>query len=173
MTAGAALPHPKTPIIIVFSDTSGSGGALSERSKMSLSASFSGFLAAAPETRITESGKPLTRFRVGVSDTFRDATGKFVERPTVWVNCQAWNDTAEAIRDANFTTGSAVVVIGQWRQSDWADKTTGEARSTRFVDVSNMGPDITIRKKGQKPAAGAAAQPAATAAAAEDEVNPL
>ena len=141
---------------------------------MSLTASFSGFLAAAPETRITESGKPLTRFRVGVSDSFRDATGKFIERPTVWVNCQAWNDTAEAIRNANFATGSAVVIIGEWRQSDWTDKTTGEARSTRFVDVSNMGPDITIRKKSQKPAAGAAAQPAAPETpAAEDEVNPL
>ena len=140
---------------------------------MSLTASFSGFLAAAPETRITESGKPLTRFRVGVSDSFRDATGKFIERPTVWVNCQAWNDTAEAIRDANFTTGAAVVIIGHWRQSDWTDKTTGEARSTRFVDVSHMGPDITIRKKGQKPAAGAAADPAAGAAATDSEVDPL
>ena len=34
-----------------------------------------------------------------------------------------------------------------------------------------MGPDITIRKKSQKPAAGAAADPAAEAA--ENEVNPL
>lgn len=138
---------------------------------MSLTASFAGFLAAPPETRITESGKPLTRFRVGVSDSFRDATGQFIERPTIWVNCQAWNDTAEAIRAADFATGSAVVIIGQWRQSDWTDKATGEARSTRFVDVSNMGPDITIRKKSQKPAAGAAADPAAEAA--ENEVNPL
>lgn len=142
---------------------------------MSLTASFSGFLAAAPETRITESGKPLTRFRVGVSDTFRDGSGQFVERPTIWVNCQAWNDTAKAIRDADFTTGAAVVVIGQWRQSEWVDQSTGEKRSTRFVDVSNMGPDITIRKKGQNPADGSAAPPPAATEtpAGEGEVNPL
>ena len=141
---------------------------------MSLSASFSGFLAAAPETRITESGTPLTRFRVGVSDSFRDATGAFIERPTVWVNCQAWRGVAEAIRDANFPTGSPVVIIGQWRQNDWTDKATGEARSTRFVEVEHIGLDITVRRKSQQPAAGAAAQPVAPETpAAEDEVNPL
>lgn len=141
---------------------------------MSFSASFSGFLAAAPETRVTENGTTLTRFRVGVSDSFRDATGAFIDRPTVWVNCQAWRGAAEAIRDANFPTGSPVVIIGQWRQNDWTDKATGEARSTRFVEVEHIGRDITVRRKSQQPAAGAAVQPVAPETpAAEDEVNPL
>lgn len=141
---------------------------------MSFSASFAGFLAAPPETRITENGHPLTRFRVGISDKFRDATGSFIDLPTIWVNCQAWRGAAEAIRDANFTTGSPVVVIGHWRQSDWTDKATGESRSTRFVEVEHIGLDITIRKKGQNPADGSAAPVAATETpAAEGEVNPL
>lgn len=82
---------------------------------MSLTASFAGFLAAPPETRITETGRTLTRFRVGVNDQFRDATGEFKDRPTIWVNCQAWGNLAEAIRDAYFPTGAAVVCTGEWR----------------------------------------------------------
>lgn len=140
---------------------------------MTFSASFGGFLAAPPETRTTENGHLLTRFRVGISDKFRDATGTFVDLPTIWVNCQAWRGAAEAIRDANFPTGAAVVIIGQWRQTEWVDQTTGEKRSTRFVEVEHIGPDLTIRRNSQ-PAAGAAAQPAAPETpAAEDEVNPL
>lgn len=132
---------------------------------MSFSASFSGFLAAPPETRTTENGHTLTRFRVGISDKFRDATGTFVELPTIWVNCQAWRAAAEAIRDANFPTGAAVVVIGQWRQTEWVDQ-NGEKRSTRFVEVEHIGPDLTVRRKNQPAAAPAAPE-------TEDEVNPL
>lgn len=133
---------------------------------MTFSASFGGFLAAPPETRTTENGHTLTRFRVGISDKFRDATGTFVELPTIWVNCQAWRSAAEAIRDANFPTGAAVVVIGQWRQTEWVDQ-NGEKRSTRFVEVEHIGPDLTVRRKNQPAAAGAAAPET------EDEVNPL
>lgn len=141
---------------------------------MSFSASFSGFLAAEPETRTTENGHLLTRFRVGISDKFRDATGTFVELPTIWVNCQAWRGAAEAIRDANFSTGAAVVVIGQWRQTEWVDQATGEKRSMRFVEVEHIGPDLTVRRKNPTAAAGAAAPPAATETpATEGEVNPL
>lgn len=140
---------------------------------MSLTASFAGFLAAPPETRLTETGRTLTRFRVGVNDQFRDATGEFKDRPTIWVNCQAWGNLAEAIRDAHFPTGTAVVCTGEWRQNDWTDKATGEARSTRFVEVEHLGADLAVRRKSQ-PAAPAAAQPVTPETpAAEDEVNPL
>lgn len=143
---------------------------------MTFSASFGGFLAAPPETRPTENGHLLTRFRVGISDKFRDATGTFVELPTIWVNCQAWRGAAEAIRDANFPTGAAVIIIGQWRQNEWVDQATGEKRSTRFVEVEHIGPDLTVRRKSQTaaPVAQPAAQPAAdTAATDSEEVNPL
>lgn len=143
---------------------------------MTFSASFGGFLAAPPETRATENGHLLTRFRVGISDKFRDATGTFVELPTIWVNCQAWRGAAEAIRDANFPTGAAVIIIGQWRQNEWVDQATGEKRSTRFVEVEHIGPDLTVRRKSQPaaPVAQPAAQPAAdTAATDSEEVNPL
>lgn len=113
---------------------------------MSLTASFAGFLAASPETRITETGRTLTRFRVGVNDQFRDATGEFKDRPTVWVNCQAWGNLAEAIRDACFPTGTAVVCTGEWRQNDWTDQSTGEKRSTRFVEVEHLGADLAVRR---------------------------
>lgn len=143
---------------------------------MSLTASFAGFLASPPETRITETGRTLTRFRVGVNDQFRDATGEFKDRPTIWVNCQVWGNLAEAIRDAYFPTGAAVVCTGEWRQNDWTDKATGESRSTRFVEVEHLGADLAVRRKSQPaaPVAQPAAQPAAdTAATDSEEVNPL
>lgn len=143
---------------------------------MSLTASFAGFLAAPPETRITDNGYTLTRFRVGVNDQFRDGNGEFKDRPTVWVNCQAWGNLAEAIRDASFPTGTAVVCTGEWRQNDWTDQSTGEKRSTRFVEVEHLGADLAVRRKSQPaaaPVAQPAAQPATDSAATEEEVNPL
>lgn len=76
-----------------------------------------------PVLRKTQSGKSVTSISLALSNG-KDQDGK--ERPSTWVNCQAWDGRAEAIAQY-FKSGDQIIIGGRLntRPKDGADgKTT-------------------------------------------------
>lgn len=109
-----------------------------------LLAPFSGFIGGEIKHQQLDGGKQVVRFRLAANDRYRDAQGNFQERETVWITCQAWNELAARIVD-EFTSGTPVVLLGRWEQSNYV--VDGVNKSTRFVTVEHIGEDLAIPTK--------------------------
>lgn len=128
-------------------------------------APFAGFVG--NELQVQETtNSALIRFRLGITDRYRNAQGEFVERETFWVTCQAWGHLARRIGQ-EVTKGDAVLILGRWEQSNY--EKDGEKKTARFVTVEHLGLDMAVPQKKQQ---NDAAAPAAPAGNAEVE-NPL
>ena len=93
-----------------------------------------GRLARDPELRHTQSGTPVTTFRLAVDRDFKDKnTG---ERATDWIDVVAWRYTGEFV-SRNFTKGSLAVVEGRLQVREWTDK-EGNRRTTAEVVADNV-----------------------------------
>lgn len=79
-----------------------------------------GHLGRDPEFRTVGSGKALAKFSVAVSWGKRCDPGQHTE----WVVCQAWEETADLLRD--FVKGQAILVIGKPSVRTYQDKQYGE-----------------------------------------------
>ncbi|QBJ22765.1 single-stranded DNA-binding protein (plasmid) [Kocuria marina subsp. indica] len=121
---------------------------------MSIPAALTGFVGAEPTVQHTESGKTVTRLRLACKDEYRDATGQFQERDTFWVVCEGWGHVAEAM--ATYSKGTALIVVGQWRQSDY--EADGQKRSARFVAVTAAGVNDAIPSRSSDAAKAASSQ---------------
>lgn len=71
-----------------------------------------GNLAADPETRMSKAGKPITNFRIGVSDPFNDET--------LWFNIVTFDKVAEACA-RNLRKGRLVYIQGRDQVRSWKD----------------------------------------------------
>lgn len=92
------------------------------------SCSFSGRLARDPEMR--EAGeKTVAQFSIGVSGYKKDETA--------WIDCVAWEKTADVISQY-VSKGSFVVVSGRMKQRTWEDKETGAKRSKLELIVNDL-----------------------------------
>ena len=85
------------------------------------------------ELRRTDSGKPVTSFTVAVD---RDYGPKGQERETDFIDCVAWNGTAEFV-NKYFTKGSMIVVDGRLQIRNWTDK-DGNKRRTAEIMVGSV-----------------------------------
>ena len=86
-----------------------------------------GNLADDPELRYTPGGNPVSNFRVGVTERYRDNTsGEWKERGTSWFSVQCWNDLAEHVAES-LTRGARVTVSGIMRQRSYETR-DGEKR---------------------------------------------
>lgn len=93
-----------------------------------------GRLAFDPELRQTQSGLPVTTFRLAVDRDFKDkSTG---ERVTDWIDCVAWRSTAEYV-SRYFSKGRMAVVEGRLQIRDWTDK-DGNKRTTAEVVADHV-----------------------------------
>ncbi|WP_223286260.1 single-stranded DNA-binding protein [Kocuria atrinae] len=104
-------------------------------------ASFAGFLGSEPTVRHTNSGRTVTRLRVGVTSEYRDSAGEIRQRDTLWITCEAWGDFAERLGE--LSKGDPFVGIGEWRQSNWEDE-QGKERSSRFVYLTGGGLNLAF-----------------------------
>ena len=87
-----------------------------------------GRLTKEPELRHTQTGKPVASFTVAVDRDFTKGTD--------FVNCVAWNATAEFV-SKYFHKGSMAVVSGSLQSRQWEDK-HGSKRTEWEVLVTNI-----------------------------------
>lgn len=69
-----------------------------------------------PTLRFTQSQKPVASFTLAVDRDYNPG-----EKETDFVNCVAWNKTAEFI-DSNFSKGKMAIVTGRLQSRQWMDK---------------------------------------------------
>lgn len=94
-----------------------------------------GYLGADPELRYTPKGDPVLRFRVAVTETWRDMSGAKRER-TEWLSCVLWGKRGEAL-SAYLSRGSRVYIEGKIQTRKWEDK-NGITRYSTGVVVSDV-----------------------------------
>ena len=82
-----------------------------------------------PELRRTNSGKPVASFTVAVD---RDYAAEGQEKETDFIDCVAWNGTAEFV-SKYFTKGSMIVVNGRLQLRNWTDKEGNKRRSAEIL----------------------------------------
>lgn len=74
---------------------------------------FAGNLTKDPELKVTQTGKSICTFRIGVKRRFQDVTD--------FHNCVAWGKTAETI-SRSFQKGKEILVEGELQNRSYTDK---------------------------------------------------
>lgn len=88
-----------------------------------------------PELRLTPSGKALCTFALAVNR--RSGSGAGAREEVLFINCEAWERSAENI--SKYTKkGSSILVEGHLKLDQWEDKTTKEKRSQIKVVVGSF-----------------------------------
>lgn len=95
--------------------------------------SLMGRMAADPELRNTQSGIPVTTFRIAVDRTF---VPKGQEKQTDWIDIVAWRSTAEFV-EKYFRRGSMIAVQGSIQTRSYTDK-DGNKRTAFEVVADNV-----------------------------------
>lgn len=85
-----------------------------------------GRLTADVELKQTQSGKPVCTFTLAVNRRFGN------EQATDFINCQAWNKTAEFISNY-FRKGSALCIVGNIQTRSWQDQNGNKRFATDVV----------------------------------------
>ena len=92
-----------------------------------------GRLVADPELRRTQSGTPVTSFRIAVDRDFKNQSG---EKETDFIDIVAWRATAEFVAKY-FAKGRMAVVEGRLQIRPWTDK-EGNKRTSAEVVADNI-----------------------------------
>ncbi|QNL43837.1 single-stranded DNA-binding protein [Oscillibacter hominis] len=92
-----------------------------------------GRLVADPELRRTQSGTPVTSFRIAVDRDFKNQSG---EKETDFIDIVAWRATAEFVAKY-FAKGRMAVVEGRLQIRPWTDK-EGNKRTSAEVVADNV-----------------------------------
>lgn len=80
------------------------------------------------ELRYTQSNKPVASFTLAV-DRDRQVDG---QKLTDFIDCVAWNKTAEFVNNY-FSKGSMAVVSGRLQSRDWQDRDGNKRRSWEII----------------------------------------
>lgn len=86
-------------------------------------------MTADPELRRTQNGTSVVSFTVACD---RDYSGQDGCRPTDFIDCVAWRNTAEFVH-SYFSKGRMAVVEGRLQTRDWTDKDGNKRRSFDVV----------------------------------------
>ncbi len=87
-----------------------------------------------PELRRTQSGIPVTSFRIAVDRDFQSKDGG--DKQTDFIDIVAWRNTAEFVAKY-FTRGRMAVVSGRLQIREWTDKDNNR-RTTAEVVADNV-----------------------------------
>ena len=79
-----------------------------------------------PEMRHTNSGTPVTTFSIAINSGYGE------NQRTDFVNCLAWNKTAEFVTKY-FTKGKMIIVIGRITTRSWETQDGKRAYATEVV----------------------------------------
>ena len=77
---------------------------------------YEGYLTADPVMRFTPSGTPVTNFRMGSNDTYKNKEGENVDQVT-WIKVTAWGPQAEVLNEICHK-GTHVIVTGKLRPGE-------------------------------------------------------
>ena len=94
---------------------------------------LSGRLVRDPEMRTTQSGKSIASFTLAVE---RDFAPQGQQKETDFINCTAWNGTADFI-NRYFSKGSMATVCGSLQIQNYTDR-DGNKRTSPNVNVENV-----------------------------------
>lgn len=94
---------------------------------------LSGRLVRDPEMRTTQSGKSIASFTLAVD---RDFAPQGQKKETDFINCTAWNGTADFM-SRYFSKGSMATVCGSLQIQNYTDR-DGNKRSAPNVNVENV-----------------------------------
>ena len=83
-----------------------------------------------PEMRRTQSGIPVTSFRIAVDRDFQSRDGG--DKQADFIDIVAWRNTAEFVAKY-FTKGRMAIVSGRLQMRDWMDKEGGKRTSAEVV----------------------------------------
>jgi single-strand DNA-binding protein len=97
-------------------------------------ACIAGHLCRDPELRRTTKGVPVTSFTVAINRYWTTESGERKEE-AVYVDCSAWNRTAESIA-AHFRKGHPIFVSGELRMNQW--EAEGQKRSKLYLLVDRF-----------------------------------
>lgn len=92
--------------------------------------------------RSTSSGKTVAAFSLAVDDGFGD------KKKTIWVSCEAWEKTAEAV-NRFLTKGKRATVVGRLTEDTW--EANGE-KKTKWKVVAERVEIIDFPDQNQQPA---------------------
>lgn len=87
-----------------------------------------GRLAAAPERKVTNSGKSFCRIRVAVNRNYKDQNG---ETPCDFLDVVVWGNTSEFVT-SYFTKGSWIGIDGSIETRSYTDKDGNKRRQTEI-----------------------------------------
>lgn len=112
-----------------------------------------GRLAAAPELKVTPSGKKVTTFTLAVDGGGKDQNGN---RLTDWLDFEAWEKTAEFIA-RNFGKGGMIALVGKVKKRSYTaqDGTKRFATYTRVDEAFYAGDSKKYENGGAESFAGA------------------
>ena len=79
-----------------------------------------------PELRHTDSGKPVCNFTVAIDNGYGD------NKSTDFINCVAWNKTAEFV-EKYFTKGRMIIVVGRIQTRSWEGQNGKKNYATEVV----------------------------------------
>ena len=79
-----------------------------------------------PELRHTDSGKAVCNFTVAIQNGYGD------EKSTDFINCVAWNKTAEFV-DKYFAKGRMIIVVGRIQTRSWEGQNGKKNYTTEVV----------------------------------------
>lgn len=91
-----------------------------------------GNLTSDPELRQTPNGKSVVKFTIAVNNG-KDSDGK--DRPADFINCQAWNKTADLVGKW-WTKGKPIAVVGAFKTDKYRDK--------KYEDVTHYNSYILV-----------------------------
>lgn len=94
---------------------------------------LSGRLVRDPEMRTTQSGKSIASFTLAVE---RDFAPQGQQKETDFINCTAWNGTADFVAKY-FSKGSMATLCGSLQIQSYTDR-DGNKRSAPNVNVENV-----------------------------------
>lgn len=86
-----------------------------------------------PELRHTQSNTPVCSFSIAVDRDRKTASG---ERQTDFIDCVAWNKTAEFVQQW-FAKGHLIIVVGRLQSRNWTDN-SGNKRVSHEVQCDEV-----------------------------------
>ena len=86
-----------------------------------------------PSLRTFDSGTMVANFAGGIQEG-KDKDGNWINNA---IDIEIWGKSAEVVVD-RCKKGDSIMVSGNIKRQDWADKTTGDKRSKHVLSVSRF-----------------------------------
>ena len=102
-------------------------------------------LAADPETKFLDDGKPMVRLRLAANANRKNDNGQWEKTDELFITTTAFGEQAQAIADANLSVGQEVIVTGRLRTRSWEQD--GQKRSTIELRLDAIGPKISAPRQ--------------------------